>query len=359
MKRVLAVLGAVAMVAAGFGVRGWLDDRDGGSSSGSGGSTTDRDEASTDGSAATLLCDDSLGTVCDTLAAEFDDLTVDVRDAGTVLDELTEQGFEAGDAGYDGWLAPNPLPEMLRDERDRAGLSPVLAESTATLARSPLVVAAWGERADALAPSCEDESITWRCIGDHAGEAWADVGGQPTWGDVEPGFASPQDDSLGILVAGQASTSFFGDAGFASNDFDTDGFRGWLRNLEDSVPRFPSTVGTPLVQMLTLGPSSYDFVGTTEAETAREVAGTRDEEAVVVLYPAPMATADVVLAPIDGAPGAERLTEILESSQAAAALNGAGWRVEGETPIDGVGDQDLPDDDGLPRAGVLLALRQL
>lgn len=356
MKRILALLGAAAMIAAAFGIRSWLDDR--GDDSGKG-SSADRSEVSTGGASTTLLCDTALDDVCAALEDEFEDFEVELADAGEVLDELADAGFDPTEAGYDGWLTLDPIPEMAREERDRAGLSAALGESTAPLARSPLVIAAWSERADGLAPNCADATISWRCVGDEAGRSWAELADEPGWGDLEPGFASPQDESLGILVVGQAATSFFDDPGFAANDFDTDGFRGWLRNLEDSVPRFPATVGSPLVQMLTLGPSSYDLVGTTEAETALEVAGTRDEDAVAVLYPAPMATADVVFTPLAGAAEAERLAEIVGSSQAARALSEAGWRVDGEPSIDGVGDQDLPDRNGLPRAGVLQALRQL
>src|SRR5262245_37927756 len=111
--------------------------------------------------------------------------------------------------------------------------------------------------------------------------------------------------------------------------------------------------------MLTIGPSSYDLVGTTEAEVAREVTGSRDEDRVRVIYPAPMATADVVLAPVAGRGGSERLTEILQSDEAAQILAAAGWRVPGTEPIPGVGDEPLPDGNGLPRPGVLQALRDL
>jgi hypothetical protein len=67
----------------------------------------------------------------------------------------------------------------------------------------------------------------------------------------------------------------------------------------------------------------------------------------------------VVLAPVAGRAGSERLTEILQSDEAAQILAAAGWRVPDTDPIPGVGDQELPDTNGLPRPGVLQALREL
>lgn len=353
MKRLLALVGAIVMVVAAIGLRSWLDNRDD-----EGGGDDSADEQDADGDQVTLWCDTSLADVCETLDEEVDDLTTEVRDAGEVADELGSADSRPREAAADGWLVPAPYPSMVDENRDRAGLGPVLGEQVGPLARSPLVIAMWRNRAEAFAPNCADE-IDWRCIGDNTGRDWASLGGEAGWGRLEPGFESPQDTALGLLVVGSAATSFFGSADFASNDFESEGFRAWIRGLEESVPQFPSTVGSPLDQMLTIGPSSYDLVGTTEAEVARELTGSRDEDRVRVIYPSPMATADVVFAPIAGRSGAERLTEILESDEAAAALAQAGWRVPGTEPIPGVGDQDLPDTNGLPRPGVLQALRNL
>ena len=52
-------------------------------------------------------------------------------------------------------------------------------EQVGPLARSPLVIAMWRDRAEAFAANCDGGEIDWRCIGDHAGpcgrvhDAWA------------------------------------------------------------------------------------------------------------------------------------------------------------------------------------------
>jgi hypothetical protein len=165
---------------------------------------------------------------------------------------------------------------------------------------------------------------------------------------------------MGLLVIGQASTDFFDSPSFASNDFDSGGFRSWLRNLEDSVPAFPATAGSPLDQMLAAGPAGYDLVGATEAEAGPAVTASRDRDRLTIIYPSPMATADVLFAPVARSDGADRLRELLEDDDTAAQLAERGWRVDGEPLAPGLDpDLELPDDNGLPRPGVLQALRNL
>ena len=52
--------------------------------------------------------------------------------------------------------------------------------------------------------------------------------------------------------------------------------------------------------------------------------------------------------------------KLMESSNAAAALAAAGWRVDGQPAAAGVPDQPaLPAESNVPKAGVLQALRSL
>jgi hypothetical protein len=104
--------------------------------------------------------------------------------------------------------------------------------------------------------------------------------------------------------------------------------------------------------MLQQGVAAFAAVGATEAEVETEVIPSRDQAKLTVLYPEPVATAYVVLAPVTGARGAGRLSEILASPAAQAALTEAGWQ-----PAPAPNAPAPPT--GLPNAGVLLTLRQL
>lgn len=352
MKRFLALLAAAAMVAAAVLVRGWLDDR--------GDASDDGDDGGPSDEQATLLCDPALVAVCRQLEEQRGDLVVEVVDAASAFDRFADPVFSTRDDPVDGWLVPAPFPAMVDEARQRGGQAPVFDEIGDPLARSPLVIAMWVERADALAPGCPGGEVGWRCIGDAAGRPWGDLGGSPGWGRLEPGFEDPATSATGLLIVGQASTAFFDTPSFASNDFDRDGFRGWLRNLEDSVPSFPATAGSPLRQMLVAGPATYDLAGTTEAEAGPAIVRSRDRERLRILYPSPMATADVQFAPVGGAAGAERLGEILADADTAGLLAAAGWRVDGQPLAEGLdADLVLPDGNGLPRPGVMQALRDL
>lgn len=348
MKRLLAVAGAILMVAAAILVRDRIE--------GNGGADDGAPDTAESSGELDLLCDETLVDLCTALEASFGELDIEVAAGPETLDHLSS-AEPAGDAPV-GWLTLSPLPDMVSEDRGRSGL-PALWESPGrAIARSPLIIAAWTDRAEALTSSCPDEALDWRCAGDYASTPWAELGGEPGWGELEPGFADPDRDTIGLLVLGQAAVSYFGSPQFAANDFDDGAFRPWITGLVESVPRFPST-STPLTQMLAAGPSSYDLVGTTEAEAVPSVAASREADSVSISYPLPMATADIVLVTLEGRDDAGRLRRIIEGDGAAAMFVEHGWRVPGLPPPAGTDDLQLPDRSGLPRPGVLEALRRL
>jgi hypothetical protein len=358
VKRLLALLAAAAMITGAFWVRGQIDDS--GSGSGSGGSaSSDR---------ATLVCATELAQACQDLAGDHPEITVRVEDAQTTLEHLTSAEFDPTTAGdgsapggaIDGWLVPQPWPQMVAELRQRAGLGAVaLGDPSPTLARSPLVIAIWNDRRDVLTARCDGGVIDWKCIGTVAGTPWGATGPQATWGSVKPGQPAPDTTAAGLLSLGEATASWFGSAGFASNDFTEPGFRAWFTRLEQAVPSFPISPRTPLDDMLFTGPASFDLAASTEAAAGPAIASSRDSGRLTILYPSPLTTADVVLAPVSGSPAGGRLMKLMESDDAAAALAGAGWRVDGQPLATGIPDQPLAAESNVPRAGVLLALRSL
>ena len=99
---------------------------------------------------------------------------------------------------------------------------------------------------------------------------------------------------------------------------------------------------------------------TTGGAAGRPYASSRDSGRLTILYPSPLTTADVVLAPVAGSPAGGRLMKLMQSDDAAAALAAAGWRVEGQPHAPGVPDQpELAAESNVPKAGVLQALRSL
>ena len=221
------------------------------------------------------------------------------------------------------------------------------------------MVVIWNDRRDALAPRCGSATITWTCIGDVAGTPWGADPPQDTWGSVKPGQPAPDQTAAGLLSLGEATSSWFGSATFASNDFSDQAFRTWFERLERAVPAYPVPPRTPLDDLLFTGPSSFDLAASTEAAAGPAVSSSRDSGRLSILYPAPLTIAEVVAAPVAGSRAGAQLMSLMQSDEAAAALARSGWRVEGQPPAAGVGTEPLPDDAGVPRAGVLEALRSL
>jgi hypothetical protein len=241
--------------------------------------------------------------------------------------------------------------ERRAQRRERNTFAPATGEPSDPIARSPLVIGMLRDRAAALDVACGSE-ITWKCIGDVAGRPWPDAGGEPAWGQVKPAHANPETIGEGLLVIGQAATNFYdGRTDLSIDDYASDEFLAWFSRLEDAVRP------VPFEQIFT--PGIVDMVGTFESVAGPELAAaTRDSrERVRLLYPAPVATADVVYVPALDADGADDLGELVAGDDGRAALARDGWRVDDEPRATGVpATPPLPARENLPDAGSLQAL---
>jgi len=348
VRRLLALAAAVAMIVGAI----YLHD-----------SRTNRDDSvrsDASGSArGTLVCATELQAACATIGQRHPELTIRTEEAQVTLTSLAKASGDPGSVGFDAWLVPQPWPDMANQQRQQSGSGPVLDDSSGVLARSPLVIAIWNDRRDVLQQRCGG-TVTWKCIGEAAGSAWGTIPPQASWGAVKPGHPTPERTAAGLLALGEATSSWFGTASYASNDFSDPAFRAWFTRLERSIPNFPVPPRTPLDDMLFTGPASFDLTGSTEAAAGPAITASRDSGRLTILYPAPLTTADVVLAPVAGSEAGDRVKKLIESDQTADGLAASGWRVEGKPAAPGIPDQPaLPTEANVPRAGVLQALRSL
>jgi hypothetical protein len=345
VKRLLALVAAVAMVAGAVAARDRLDETDG--------TTAESSGEATGG----VLCVSELAAVCGELADGG--RAVRVEDAGTTFELLTDPDLDPASLDFDAWLAPAPWPAMVAEARSRAGLGPALGAAGPTLARSPLVIVAWTDRAAVLGSACGD-ALGWACIGSSADAPWAEVGGPPSWGTVKPGFDDPAESATGLAVLAQGATEVAGTGDLASNDFTVPQVSEWFRRLGDAVADLEPPRGTPLERMLSVGPAAFDVVGDTEAAAAPTVARSRDADRLTVIYPAPVATLDIVAVGVPGDRGDALAGELADSDELRSALRDDGWRVDGSVPTGGDGSVTVnDDDDGLPAPGAMEALRTL
>ncbi|MGI8807876.1 MAG: substrate-binding domain-containing protein [Acidimicrobiales bacterium] len=320
MRRVFALVAAVAMVAGSIALRGRLDRHE-------------EDQANP----LRIVCATELGPVCDSRGSGAQ---ITVEPAARTADRLSRSSD--GDPGVDGWLVPAPWPQIVDGRRARQTLPPLFADVGRPLARSRLVIVVRRTLVDTLGPGCGG-TVGWKCLGDAAAAS------PPR---AKPGHPDPATDAIGTLVVGHATAAYFGRSDDLSTfDLDNTDFARWFRALERATPPLASG-GSPLGEMLGTNFAAYDAVGTIEAEakTILETSAVRDR--VVLSYAAPMATADVVLA---GAGGdtARRLADFATDHDTRKALADAGWDVDGASR----GGSQLPPTNGLPSPGFLDALR--
>lgn len=338
MKHVGAVVLAVVLVVAAIVVRNRLAD-----------DPVAHVDPWTPESTATLVCADELANVCQALAASTPGLTVKMESVA-VTEKRLITATDLDDLDFDAWLAPSSFPAMVTDQRSRALAPEILAPPSPVLARSPLTMVIWNELEEILTEACPGGEITWKCVGSIASTPWEEHGGDPSWGAITAGYASPENTATGLAVVAQATASWFGTTDFASNDFSDSDFRAWLQQLEHGIVNRPRAPRTPLDEMLTKGRATFDIVGETEAAALTKITGSRSQHDLKILYPAPSETVEVVLVAMAGSEAAERLTGLLMSEDATNAFTAAGWQVGEET--NGASFD-------VPRAGVLEALRNL
>jgi hypothetical protein len=343
-RRLGAAVAAVVLVVGAFFVR----DRTG---------TSDRDGSDTT-QAATVVCVKETAAACEDLRRRVPQLDVRIEDVEVTVDAATQAAFNPAD--LDAWLVPQSFPELVDGRRTQAGLPPLFAGyDTTVVARSPMVFAIWGDRAQALEPTC-GPTVTWLCVGDVAGRPWSELGGQTAWGSVKPGHPRADTTVEGLFAVAQASAAKLGRTDVASNDLTDPDFRTWITRLERSVPTFTPPAGTPFAQMLFTGPSAFDVSAALEATAAPATAGSRYRSSLRIVVAEPGVTADLVVAVPTGGSPSRRAADELRRDPTRAALAQSGWRVSGQPLADGLdATLTLPPTTGLPTAGALDALRSM
>jgi hypothetical protein len=319
-----------------------------------------------------LACVTELADVCRSIARGSNGhVKLTIEPAGTTARRLVNAA-DGTTAGIDGWLTLSPWSEIVDGRRQRAGEAPIFTTTSKPLARSALVIAVRSDRGRVLAAHCGG-TVTWKCIGTVAGAPWTRVGGADTWGTVKPAHPAPNDNASGLLVVGQAVGSFLSTPKLpveqiGSNDWEaSDTFPGWFQRLETSIPSDAFETGAdPFGRWIQGRLANYSLVGGLESEIVPSVQRLqRTDRAlgtqVAVVYPATVASADVVFASLGNDGRVQALASILARDNSAIAFTRAGWRVRGHRAAAGIdqGAHPLAAGNGLEAAGTLDALQAL
>jgi hypothetical protein len=272
------------------------------------------DAGTSDGTASDeVFCATELADVCAALADRGADVTVTVEDAGATLDRLAllEDPAEAPL-----WLTIEPYPEMVDSIRGSARTDPV-AYATTPLAASQLGVALPSdEQLAVLTTACGADPL-WRCIGDHAGAPWSEIGGDASWGTVRPAFGDVDAAALGLASFAHSVAGYFGDTEISRTRWESDpAFIPWLRRLTGVASGVSLSGGSALGTMATR-PSALDVAATAGYELAAIDAG---GERFAHNYPSPEMWLQAVLAVPGGAAAPDDLAADL-----AVMLREVGW----------------------------------
>jgi hypothetical protein len=248
MKRFLAVLAAIGMVAGALFVRDRIDDDGSGGGGGGGGG----------GAEVTFVC-----------ATEFAEACGEVLDDPVVEDAATTaERILAGDPRPTAWLAPGPWPAIV-DEL-RPGQVPLFSDGDEAIASSRLALVAG-----------PDAPATWEAAGRQVGD-----------NDLRLGWRDPAS-GVGLLQVAAFAVGFFDGPDFARNDFPGE-FTQYLEAIVDEA----EVAREPLERRLQQGPSFADAVVSfqAEADPLLEGAAPGRRGDLRPLYPEPVVAVEAVLA---------------------------------------------------------------
>jgi hypothetical protein len=279
---VLAVLGAVLIVAVAVVARSAIDD-DGSD-----------DPGGDDDGGLVIMCDADFSDVCEALGPG------DVRREAAVA---TATGLDDGSRDdVDVWITSSAWAEVLQSR------APELIGEAEALATSPVALATLPGRAEPVTRACADQPML-RCVGDAVGRSWTELGGEATWGRVTFGLADP-DRGIGLSVLAAAVGDYFSSLDVARNDFEADpGFQSWLEAL------YPEDPPSSPVRVMVTAQGTYSVAADARARAAAD-AGQRTIE---LLEPEQPVTVTAVAVPVNGGDDLPDLAPLRE------ALRTSGW----------------------------------
>ncbi len=140
--------------------------------------------------------------------------------------------------------------------------------ATRALVLSPLVFAAWKERADLL--KAKYGSIDWPCVHDALQLSdWGGIpGGQASWGPVKFGQTRPDTSNSGLLSITLLAYSFYSKTSrlLSVDKIQNTDFLTYFTRVEDYVSKFGNNSDNYIeYEVIVQGPSKYDIVTTYES----------------------------------------------------------------------------------------------
>lgn len=143
---------------------------------------------------------------------------------------------------------------------------------------TPLVFVVWEDREAVLRKAGDGKGVTWKAL--HAAVAsaqgWQAIGGEADWGLVKLGHTDPTRSNSGLQALLLATLEYFGKrGGLTEEDLRDPAYQAWLKQLGQGVPRFETSTGTLMTDMVRFGPSRYDVAVVYENLAISQLANAR------------------------------------------------------------------------------------
>ena len=139
---------------------------------------------------------------------------------------------------------------------------------------TPLVLAAWQERADVLWGTQPGANL-WQQLHDVAvdPQGWSALG-HPEWGYFKFGHTDPLSSNSGFMTILLMTYGYYGKtSGLTVSDIlSNPDYQKWFLDMERTIPQFETSTGPLMDKMITYGPSTYDMVAVYEATALEQAA---------------------------------------------------------------------------------------
>ncbi len=229
-------------------------------------------------------------------------------------------------------LWPAKLAKAWRDPKLGKDAAQQVVRETEVLFTTPIVLAAWPDRAQALRramASGKYSGQTWRLLADLARNGWSSIGEPSAWGRLKMVHSHPLESNsaasmlvLNFLELAQSQP------GVGPYDAAT---IGRMKALYSGVVALPETTGKALDEFLTRGPSRVDLVVCYEANALKAMRAGR--QGFQVVYPEPTTEARLPGAVLvangvspEAAQGAHEFLTFLRSAEGQALATEDGVR---------------------------------
>jgi hypothetical protein len=155
----------------------------------------------------------------------------------------------------------------------KAGVSPVNSANCRSVLKTPLVLVAWKERAEALWGASPGRDV-WNRLHDILldPKGWENYG--KDWGYVKFGQTDPFKSNSGLMSILLMTYSYFNKTtGLTVNDvLNNADYQKWFQEIQGTVGQFGESTGTYMKDMVAYGPSMYDIIAVYEASVIEQAA---------------------------------------------------------------------------------------